>query len=54
MEQVLRNQAHRILNDYCMNNGINANGTDRQGAILVDGKNRQTTFFLLHPNDKEA
>ena len=35
MEAVLRNMAHRLLNDYCMSNGINANGTDKQGATVA-------------------
>ena len=29
-----------------------SNGSVRRGAILVDGKNKQTTFFRLNPNDK--
>lgn len=31
-----------------------SNGSVSRGAILVDGGNRQTTFFRLNPNDKKA
>lgn len=30
-----------------------SNGSVSRGAILVDGTNKQTTFFRLNPNDKE-
>ena len=35
MESVLKNMAHRVLNDYCMSNGVNANGTDQKGATVA-------------------
>lgn len=43
----------------CIEHGARAcdllsNGTKRKGAILVDKANKQTTFFRLNPNDKEA
>lgn len=54
---------HTVSESY---NGINsaiANGARKQpllsngsvmpGAILVDAKNKQTTFFRLNPNDKK-
>ncbi len=53
MEEVLRHQAHRILNDYCMSNGINANGTDQKGATVAKN-GRGFRYALVNISDGYA
>ena len=53
IELVLKNMAHRILNDYCMSNGVGANGTDEKGATIAKN-GRGFKYSLVNISDGYA